>query len=127
MYIEENPEYKNETVMLIEEFLKQRIKGMKNRTGHYVTQAFPKLIYCLDEDNIHEDSEYYWLTELAVESTAKRMNPDYVSAKIMKEYKGAVFPSMGCRSWLTVDTCDENYANSNNWKKHKKYYGRLTD
>lgn len=125
MYIDENPEYKNETVMLIEEFLKQRINGMKNRTGHYVTQAFPKLIYCLDEDNIHEDSEYYWLTELAVKSTAKRMNPDYVSAKIMKEYKGAVFPSMGCRSWLTADTCDENYANSNNWKKHKKYYGRF--
>lgn len=95
MYIDENLEYKKETVMLIEEFLKQRIKGMKNRTGHYVTQAFPKLIYCLDEDNIHEDSEYYWLTELAVKSTAKRMNPDYVSAKIMKEYKGAVFPSMG--------------------------------
>ena len=94
MYIDENPEYKRETVMLIEEFLKQRIKGMKNRTGHYVTQAFPKLIYCLDEDNIHEDSEYYWLTELAVKSTAKRMNPDYVSAKIMKEYKGAVFPSI---------------------------------
>lgn len=94
MYIDENQEYKKETVMLIEEFLKQRIKGMKNRTGHYVTQAFPKLIYCLDEDNIHEDSEYYWLTELAVESTAKRMNPDYVSAKIMKEYKGAVFPSI---------------------------------
>ena len=94
MYIDENPEYKKETVMLIEEFLKQRIKGMKNRTGHYVTQAFPKLIYCLDEDNIHEDSEYYWLTELAVKSTAKRMNPDYVSAKIMKEYKGAVFPSI---------------------------------
>ena len=125
MYIDENPEYKKETVMLIEEFLKQRIKGMKNRTGHYVTQAFPKLIYCLDEDNIHEDSEYYWLTELAVKSTAKRMNPDYVSAKIMKEYKGAVFPSMGCRSWLTADTCEKNYGNSNNWKKYKKYYGRF--
>ena len=125
MYIDENPEYKRETVMLIEEFLKQRIKGMKNRTGHYVTQAFPKLIYCLDEDNIHEDSEYYWLTELAVKSTAKRMNPDYVSAKIMKEYKSAVFPSMGCRSWLTADTCEKNYGNSNNWKKYKKYYGRF--
>lgn len=95
MYIDENIEYKEETVMLIEEFLRQRIQGMKNKVGHYVTQTFPKLIYALDEDNIHEDSEYYWLTELAVESTAKRMNPDYVSAKIMKEYKGAVFPSMG--------------------------------
>lgn len=94
MYISENMEYRNETALLIEEFLRQRIKGMKNRTGQWVTQAFPKLIYALDDDNIHEDSEYYWLTELAAKSTAKRMNPDYVSAKVMKEYKGAVFPSI---------------------------------
>lgn len=125
MYISEDPEYRHETALLIKEFLNQRIQGMKNRTGVYVTQAFPKLIYTLDEDNIHEDSEYYWLTKLAIKSTAKRMNPDYVSAKVMKEYKGSVFPSMGCRSWLTVDTCDENFANANNWKKHKKYYGRF--
>ena len=126
MYLDENPEYKYETSLLIAEFLKQRIQGMKNRTGHYVTQAFPKLIYALDEDNIFEDSEYYWLTKLAVESTAKRMNPDYVSAKVMKEYKGAVFPSMGCRSWLTPDETNVNYSKCKNWVKGKKYYGRLT-
>lgn len=94
MYISEDPEYRRETALLIEEFLKQRIQGMKNRVGVYVTQAFPKLIYALDEDNIHEDSEYYWLTKLAVKSTAKRMNPDYISAKVMKEYKGECFPSI---------------------------------
>lgn len=94
MYISEDPEYRHETALLIEEFLKQRIQGMKNRVGVYVTQAFPKLIYALDEDNIHEDSEYYWLTKLAVKSTAKRMNPDYVSAKVMKEYKNECFPSI---------------------------------
>lgn len=80
--------------MLIEEFLNQRIKGMKNRAGQYVTQAFPKLIYALDEDNVTEDSPYWYLTKLAAKSTAKRMNPDYVSAKVMKEFKGAVFPSI---------------------------------
>lgn len=126
MYLDESPEYKYETSLLIAEFLRQRIQGMKNRTGHYVTQAFPKLIYALDEDNIFEDSEYYWLTKLAVESTAKRMNPDYVSAKIMREYKGAVFPSMGCRSWLTPDETKVNYSKCKNWNKGKKYYGRLT-
>lgn len=94
MFVNENMEYRKETAMLIEEFLKQRILGMKNRVGHYVTQAFPKLIYALDEDNIYEGSEYYWLTRLAIKSTAKRMNPDYVSAKVMREYKGAVFPSI---------------------------------
>ena len=94
MYISENMEYRQETAMLIKEFLVQRIQGMKNRSGQWVTQAFPKLIYTLDEDNIHEDSEYYWLTELAAKSTAKRMNPDYVSAKVMKKFKGDVFPSI---------------------------------
>lgn len=83
------------------------------------------MIYALDEDNIFEDSEYYWLTKLAVESTAKRMNPDYVSAKVMKEYKGAVFPSMGCRSWLTPDETNVNYSKCKNWVKGKKYYGRF--
>ena len=95
MYVAEDEDYKQETAMLIKEFLHQRIKGMKNRSGQWVTQAFPKLIYALDEDNIYEDSEYYWLTELAARSTAKRMNPDYVSAKVMKRFKGDVFPSMG--------------------------------
>lgn len=94
LYLDEIPEYKKETAMLIEEFLNQRIKGMKNRAGQYVTQAFPKLIYALDEDNVTEDSPYWYLTKLAAKSTAKRMNPDYVSAKVMKEFKGAVFPSI---------------------------------
>ena len=92
MYLGETDEYKEELAMIIEEFLNQRILGMKNEVGVYVTQAFPKLISCLDEDNIHEDSEYYWLTELAVKSTAKRMNPDYISAKVMRELKGDVYP-----------------------------------
>ena len=125
MYLDERPEYKAETAMLIEEFLRQRIQGMKNRVGVYVTQAFPKLIYALDEDNIHKGSEYYWLTELAAKCTAKRMNPDYVSAKVMKEYKGACFPSMGCRSWLTPDRSETNVANAKNWEKGKKFYGRF--
>lgn len=94
MYINENPEYATETAMLIKEFLKQRIEGMPDRTGHMVTQAFPKLIYALDENNIELGSEYYDLTKLAAYSTAKRMNPDYVSVKVMEDYKGAAFPSI---------------------------------
>lgn len=124
MYINENPEYAEETAMLIDEFLNQRIEGMPDRTGHMVTQAFPKLIYALDEDNINPDGKYYWITVKAAKSTAKRMNPDYVSVKVMKDYKGGVWPSMGCRSWLTPDTATENLANANNWVKGKKYYGR---
>lgn len=93
MYIDENEEYKEETAMLIEEFLKQRIKGMKNEVGVYVTQAFPKLLYVLDEDNVNEDSPYWNLTKLAAECTAKRMVPDYISAKMMRELKnGDVYP-----------------------------------
>lgn len=126
MYINGNPEYAEETAMLIKEFLKQRIEGMPDRTGHMVTQAFPKLIYALDENNMEFGSEYYDLTKLAAYSTAKRMNPDYVSVKVMEDYKGTAFPSMGCRSWLTPDTATENLANANNWVKGKKYYGRLT-
>ena len=94
MYINERKGYEKETAMLIEEFLRQRIQGMKNKSGKYVTQAFPKLIYVLDSDNIEPDGKYFWLTKLAARCTARRMNPDYVSAKIMKEYKGSVFPSM---------------------------------
>lgn len=127
MYINENPEYATETAMLIKEFLKQRIEGMPDRTGHMVTQAFPKLIYALDENNIELGSEYYDLTKLAAYSTAKRMNPDYVSVKVMKDYKGEAFPSMGCRSWLTPDTATENLANANNWVKGHKYYGRMNE
>lgn len=98
MWAHENPEYEKETVMLIEEFLHQRIKGMKNEVGVYITPAFPKLLYLLDENNSNEDSPYWWLTTLAAECTAKRMVPDYISAKIMKELKinrfgnGDVYP-----------------------------------
>lgn len=127
MYIDENPEYKDETALLISEFLNQRIEGMPDRTGHMVTQSFPKLIYALDEDNINPDSEYYWATKRAAESTAKRMNPDYVSVKVMEDYKGEAFPSMGCRSWLTPDTATENLANANNWVQGHKYYGRFNE
>lgn len=93
MYTNEEPEYRYETSLLIEEFLKQRIQGLKNEVGVYVTQSFPKLLYVLDEDNINEDSPYYYLTELSARCTAKRMVPDYISAKIMREYK--INPSTG--------------------------------
>ena len=95
MYLNENTEYTKEVAMLIEEFLKQRILGMKNREGQYITPAFPKLLYVLDENNIHEDSEYFYLTKLSAECTAKRMVPDYISAKVMKELKGDVYSCMG--------------------------------
>ena len=102
MYINDNEEYKEETVMLIEEFFRQRILGLKNRTGAYVTPAFPKLLYVLDDNNTYEGSEYFWLTKLGAECTAKRMVPDYISAKVMKELKeGNVFGCMGCRSMLS--------------------------
>lgn len=87
MWANENPEYKKETAMLIEEFLSQRITGMKNEKGVYITVAFPKLLYVLDENNITEDSEFWYLTELAAKCTAKRMVPDYISAKVMRELK----------------------------------------
>lgn len=101
MYISENPEYEEETVMLIEEFLKQRIAGIKNEYGVVATQTFPKLLYFLDENNTYEGSEYYWLTELAAKSTSIRMNPDYISVKKMKELVGYAFPCMGCRAFLS--------------------------
>lgn len=103
MYISDNPEYEAETAMLIEEFLKQRILGFKNEVGHYITPAFPKLLYVLDENNITEDSKYWYLTKLSAECTAKRMVPDYISAKIMRRDKvdsngnGNVFGCMGKR------------------------------
>lgn len=128
MYLNEKPEYIKETAMLIEEFLKQRIEGMPNEKGVKVTQAFPKLLYCLDENNIHEDSEYYYLTKLACESTAKRMNPDYISAKKLREYKGDVYPCMGCRSFLTPDRYTDiglgNIENRGNYDGKHQYYGR---
>ena len=98
MYLGETTEYKKELAMIIEEFLNQRLIGLKNEVGVYVTQAFPKLLYVLEEDNIHENSPYWYLTKLAAKCTAKRMNPDYISEKIMKKYKeGNCFPCMGER------------------------------
>lgn len=108
-YLNENPEYTEEISMIAEEFFKQRIKGIKNKSGVYTTQAFPKLLYVLDENNITEDSKYWWLTKLAAECTAKRMVPDYISAKKMKEIKGDVYPCMGCRSFLSSDPINHKY------------------
>ncbi len=122
MYLGETEEYKEELAMIIEEVLKQRIEGMKNEAGVYVTPAFPKLLYILEEDNIHEDSKYWYLTKLAAECTAKRLVPDYISEKIMKQLKidkngdGQCYPCMGCRSFLTPYV-DENGK--------PKYYGRF--
>lgn len=107
MYISEKPEYEKETVILIEEFLKQRIAGLKNEYGVVATQTFPKLLYFLDENNTYPGSEYYWLTKLAAKSTALRMNPDVISVKKMKELHGYAFPPMGCRAFLSVFK-DEN-------------------
>lgn len=133
MYTNEAPEYKKEIALLIEEFLNQRLLGMKNEKGVYITPAFPKLLYVLDEDNITENSEFWYLTELAAKCTAKRMVPDYISAKKMREYKispltneGTVYPCMGCRSFLTPDRCDQNWAKALNYKPNTpKYYGRF--
>ena len=117
--VEEGP-LRDDLAMIIEEVLRQRMQGVKNEKGVWITPAFPKLIYVLDEDNIHENSPYYYLTELSAECTAKRMVPDYISAKKMKEYKGGdVYPCMGCRSFLTEDK--EGLGEGG---KHK-YYGRF--
>ena len=132
MYLDEVPEgqTRDDLAIIIEEMLKQRMLGVKNEKGVYITPAFPKLIYVLDEDNIHEDSKYYYLTKLAAECTAKRMVPDYISAKIMKELKGDVYPCMGCRSFLTPDRFTDagvgNLAEAKNYTTEKhKYYGRF--
>lgn len=101
MYISEDVEYEKETVMLIEEFLHQRIAGMKNEYDVIATQTFPKLIYFMDENNAYPGSEYFWLTELAAKSTATRMNPDIISVKKMKDIIGHAFPPMGCRAFLS--------------------------
>lgn len=122
MYLGETDEYKYELSLIIEEFLKQRIIGIKNEVGRYITPAFPKLIYVLEEDNIHDDSEYWYLTELSAKCTAKRMVPDYISEKIMKKLKvdstgrGNCYPVMGCRSALTPYIDKEG---------NPEYYGRL--
>ena len=134
MYLGETDEYKEELAMIIEEFLKQRILGFKNEKGVYITPAFPKLLYVLEEDNIHEDSKYWYLTKLAAECTAKRMVPDYISEKVMKELKknvlgnGECYPCMGCRSFLTPDRTMSlgNIAHAKNYVEGKgKYYGRF--
>ena len=132
MYIDEVPEgqVREDLVMLIEETLNQRIKGIKNESGTYITPAFPKLIYVLDEDNIFPESKYYSLTRLAAKCTAKRMVPDYISAKVMKEFKGEVYPCMGCRSFLTPDEFTDkgigNIARAKNYEEGKhRYYGRF--
>ncbi len=134
MYLGETEEYKDELALIIEEFLKQRILGFKNEKGVYITPAFPKLLYILEEDNIHEDSKYWYLTKLAAECTAKRMVPDYISEKVMKELKknefgdGECYPCMGCRSFLTPDRTMSrgNIAKAKNYVEGKgKYYGRF--
>ena len=122
MYLDEVPEgrTRDDLAMIIEEVMKQRMQGVKNEKGVWITPAFPKLIYVLDEDNITEDSKYWNLTELAAKCTAKRMVPDYISAKIMKELKnGDVYPCMGCRSFLTVEDSQRNADGSH------KFYGRF--
>ena len=123
LYLGETEEYKEELALIIEEILKQRIEGMKNEKGVYITPAFPKLLYVLEEENVNEDSKYWYLTKLAAECTAKRMVPDYISEKMMKKYKidkngnGNCYPCMGCRSFLTpyVDPVTNQ----------PKYYGRF--
>ena len=122
MYLGETDEYKEELAMLIKEFFHQRMLGFKNEKGVYITPAFPKLLYVLEEDNIHEDSKYWYLTKLAAKCSAKRMVPDYISEKIMLELKvdenddGQCYPCMGCRSFLTPYLDDNNKS---------KYYGRF--
>lgn len=132
MYLNEakNEQEKKDLALIIEETLKQRIQGVKNEDGVWITPAFPKLIYVLEEDNITEDKEYYYLTELAAKCTAKRMVPDYISEKVMKKLKGDVYTCMGCRSFLTPDRFTENgvgnIANAKNYDPTKhKYYGRF--
>lgn len=131
MYLNEakNEREKADLAMLIKEMLHQRIQGVKNEKGVYIAPAFPKLIYVLEEDNITEDSKYWYLTELAAECTSKRLVPDYISEKMMLELKGDVYTCMGCRSFLTVDRFTDkvgNIANAKNFNPSKhKYYGRF--
>ena len=134
MYLNEVPEgqTRDDLALVIDEMLIQRIKGVKNEKGVWITPAFPKLIYVLQEDNIRPGSKYYYLTELAAKCTAKRMVPDYISEKIMKSLKvdftgeGQCYPAMGCRSFLTPDRFHENISGSKNYTPGKgQYYGRF--
>lgn len=133
MYLNEVPEgqLRDDLALLIEVMLNQRILGVKDDSGAYITPAFPKLIYVLQEDNIHEGDKYWYLTELAAKCTAKRLVPDYISEKVMLELKGEVYPCMGCRSFLTPDRFTDggkfgNTPNSKNYKEGKhRYYGRF--
>ena len=132
MYLHEarSEQEKRDLAVIIEEVLEQRYQGVKNEQGVWVTPAFPKLIYVLEEDNIHDDSPYYYLTQLAAKCTARRMVPDYISEKKMLELKGDVYPCMGCRSFLTPDRFTDagvgNIANAGNYVPGKhKYYGRF--
>ena len=132
MYLNEarSEQEKRDLAVIIEEMLEQRYQGVKNEQGVWVTTAFPKLIYVLEEDNIHDDSPYYYLTQLAAKCTARRMVPDYISEKKMLELKGDVYPCMGCRSFLTPDRFTDagvgNIANAGNYVPGKhKYYGRF--
>ncbi len=132
MYLNEakNEREKDDLAIIIEEVLLQRFQGVKNEAGVWVTPAFPKLIYVLEEDNIYDDSKYYYLTKLAAKCTAKRMVPDYISEKKMLELKGDVYTCMGCRSFLTPDRFTDagigNIANAGNYEPGKhKYYGRF--
>ena len=134
MYINDAPEgqLRDDYALVIEEVIKQRLLGVKNDKGVYISPAFPKLIYVLTENNIEEGTPYYYLTELAAKCTAKRMVPDYISEKIMKELKvdktgeGAVYAVMGCRSALTPDRTTENVSKCLNYDPNKgKYYGRF--
>ena len=132
MYLNEarSEQEKRDLAVIIEEMLEQRYQGVKNEQGVWVTPAFPKLIYVLEEDNIHDDSPYYYLTRLAAKCTARRMVPDYISEKKMLELKGDVYPCMGCRSFLTPDRFTDagvgNIANAGNYEPGKhKYYGRF--
>lgn len=140
MYIDEVPEgqLRDDLALIIEETIKQRYQGIKNENGAYITTAFPKLIYCLDEDNITEDSKYWHLTKLAAKCSAKRLVPDYVSAKMMRKLKlskgevegqGDIYPPMGCRSFLTPDRSGDgwsNMANAKDYEGHRpQYFGRF--
>ncbi|MDY6069949.1 MAG: anaerobic ribonucleoside-triphosphate reductase [Bacilli bacterium] len=132
LYLHELPEgqTRDDLALITEVMLKQRILGVKDRTGAYITPAFPKLIYVLQDDNIEEGSKYYYLTKLAAECTAKRMVPDYISEKIMKELKGDVYPCMGCRSFLTPDRFTPaglgNLSNALDYVPGQhRYYGRF--